>query len=212
MLVSREKENLIITFEYNPVIIEIVKQFDSRKYNSTNKEWIVPIVHVKKVLDTLIPLGFSAKQDVRDEYDRVMKHKEKVERILASDFADNEKEAIEKTGLPLFNFQKIGTAFLCTTKSALLADEPGLGKSIQSLAVTIINNSIKNLIVCPSTLKLNWSDEILKWIPDSIIFVVSGSKKQRNEIYEKAKKETKRFYLIINYELLLRDVNILREF
>ena len=201
MLIARDKENLIITFDYNPVIIEIVKTFDSRKYKSTTKEWIVPIIHIKRVLETLIPLGFSARQDVRDEYDKVIKHKQNVERILANDLKEFETDAIEKTKLPLFNFQKIGTGFLCATKSSLLGDEPGLGKTIQSLATVIINDAKKILIFCPSTLKLNWADEIIKWLPEKKTVVITGSKKQRDENWKKDVD----FYLA-NYELLLRDI------
>ncbi len=201
MLISKDKENLIISFDYNPVIIEVVKQFDSRKYKSTTKEWIVPIVHVKRVLETLIPLGFSARQDVRDEYDKVIKHKQNIERILANNLKETETDAIEKTNLPLYNFQKIGTGFLCATSSSLLGDEPGLGKTIQSLATVIINDAKKTLIFCPSTLKLNWADEITKWLPDKKTVVITGSKKQREEDWKKDVD----FYLV-NYELLLRDM------
>jgi len=132
MQILMKNENLIISFDYNPSLIEVIKRFDSRKFNPNTKEWTVPIIHTKKVLETLIPLGFSVHQDVNDEYNRTIKHKQKIERILASDFKESENEAFEKTNLPLFNFQKIGAGFLCVTNSALLADEPGLGKTIQT--------------------------------------------------------------------------------
>jgi len=212
MQISKENKNLIISFDYNPSLIEVIKRFDSRKFNPDTKEWSVPFIHVKKVLETLIPLGFSARQDVRNGYDGAIKYKHKIERILAGNFKDSEKELFKKTNLPLFDFQKIGTGFLCATGSSLLGDEPGLGKSIQSIATMMINRSRKNLIVCPSTLKLNWQDEIFKWVPTAKIFVVTGSKKQRDEIYKKAQEETEMYFLIINYELLLRDCDELKKF
>ena len=51
----------------------------------------------------------------------------------------------------------------------LLADQPGLGKSIQFLG--IINQDpnmlqTKSLIVCPATLKLNWRNETRRWLLD----------------------------------------------
>ncbi len=212
MQISKKGDSLIIQFDYDPALVEIVKKFDSRKFDVKTKEWTVPIIHTKKVLETLIPLGFSARQDVRDRYDQAIKHNQKIKRILASEFNDSEKEAILKTKLPLFNFQKIGTGFLCVTKSALLGDEPGLGKSIQAIATMLINQTRKNLIICPSTLKRNWMDELKKWIPDAKIYLVEGSKKQRDEIYKKAQEETGAYYLIINYELLLRDCEELKKF
>jgi SNF2 family DNA or RNA helicase len=202
MQISKNNEDLIISFDYNPALIEIVKKFDSRKYDNKTKEWIVPIIHVKKVLDILIPLGFSARQDVRDKYDQIIKHRKKIERILASEFNESENKKISETNLPLFNFQKIGTGFLCVTKSALLGDEPGLGKSIQSLATTLIGNSKRNLIICPSSLKLNWSDEITKWLTSKKVLVISGDKKTRTKLWSEEAD-----YYLMNYELLLRDMN-----
>lgn len=206
MQISKNGENLIISFDYNPALIEIVKQFDSRKFNSDTREWIVPSIHVKNVLETLIPLGFSARQDVRDEYDKVVKHKQKIERILASDFKDSEKEALEKTTLPLYNFQKIGTGFLSVTKSSLLADEPGLGKTMQVLATTIIGDAKKVLVICPSTLKLSWQDEINKWLKNKKITIITGEKKNRIKQWTEESD-----YHIMNYELLLRDIEEIKK-
>jgi len=201
MQITKENNNLIIKFDYQPALVEIVKRFDSRKYNIETKEWIVPVLHVKEVLETLIPLGFSAKQDVRDDYDRAIKDKQKIERILASEFNDSEKEAVLKTKLPLYNFQEIGTNFLCATHSSLLGDEPGLGKSIQVLAAAIIENSKKTLIICPSSLKLNWKDEIDKWLTNKKIIVITGDKPTRTKLWSENAD-----YYIMNYELLLRDM------
>ena len=202
MQILMKNENLIISFDYNPSLIEVIKRFDSRKFNPNTKEWTVPIIHTKKVLETLIPLGFSVHQDVNDEYNRTIKHKQKIERILASDFKESENEAFEKTNLPLFNFQKIGAGFLCVTNSALLADEPGLGKTIQTLATTIIKEAKKVLIICPSTLKLSWQDEINKWLKDKKTIIITGEKKIRNKLWS-----DKSDYHIMNYEILLRDID-----
>ena len=201
MQISKKGNNLIIEFEYNPCLVEIVKRFDSRTFNSKTKEWVVPIVHIKKVLETLIPLGFSAKQDVRDEYDKAVKHSQKVKKILAKEFTEHEKITLNNIQLPLFEYQKIGAGFLTITESALLGDEPGLGKSIQSLATTLIRNSKRTLIICPSSLKLNWKDEIQKWLKDKKVLEIDGDKKKRIELWEEESD-----YYVMNYELLLRDM------
>lgn len=201
MQISKKENDLIITSNYDPCLIEIIKKFNSRKYNAKTKEWSVPIVHTKKVLETLIPLGFSARQDVRNIYDQIIKDNEKIKRILTGIFNSSEKETFSKINLPLFNFQKIGASFLCSKKSALLGDEPGLGKSIQSLSVTIIKKSKKTLIICPSSLKLNWKDEIQKWFKNKKINVITGDKSTRIKLWSE-----KADYYIMNYELLLRDI------
>lgn len=86
----------------------------------------------------------------------------------------------------LFPHQKAGVAFLTTAKRALLADEPGLGKTAQAI------RSLKKLkdkgeevfpalIVCPNTLKKNWQREFDKWWPDVDVQVVKGSANKRRE-------------------------------
>jgi SWI/SNF-related matrix-associated actin-dependent regulator of chromatin subfamily A-like protein 1 len=64
------------------------------------------------------------------------------------------------------------------------------------------------LIVCPSSLKLNWLREFEEW-SDTKAVVVSGSKKKRMRIYSTLAEET----MIISYETLRADINdILRMF
>jgi SWI/SNF-related matrix-associated actin-dependent regulator 1 of chromatin subfamily A len=55
-------------------------------------------------------------------------------------------------------------AITAQRSSALLADEPGLGKTIQ--VVEYINRMGFNriLIVCPASLRLNWRSELDKWL------------------------------------------------
>ena len=210
--ITKKNNNLILSFNYNPVIISIIKNFESRKYDVKTREWSVPIVHIIDVLDILMPFKFQPSKEVNEEYDKAIRKKAKIQKILEGDFNKAEIKLIKKTKLPLFDFQKIGAGFLCTTGSSLLGDEPGTGKSITSLATILINKSRKNLIVCPNSLKRNWEDEINKWIPSAKIFVVSGTKKQRDEIYKKAQKISRTFFLIINYELLLYDIEELKKF
>jgi len=79
----------------------------------------------------------------------------------------------------LFPFQRAGVAFLSTARRALLADEPGLGKTAQ--AIRALKNLSKTeevfpaLIVCPNTLKKNWQREFRMWWPEVRVQVIKGS-------------------------------------
>ena len=59
-----------------------------------------------------------------------------------------------------------GIRTLARRSSFLLADEPGLGKSLQALTVFAIDVqrgvASRMLIICPATLKSNWMEEIAK--------------------------------------------------
>jgi SWI/SNF-related matrix-associated actin-dependent regulator of chromatin subfamily A-like protein 1 len=58
------------------------------------------------------------------------------------------------------------------------------------------------LIVCPSSLKLNWLREFEEW-SDTKAVVISGSKTKRMQIYAQLAEET----MIISYETLRADIN-----
>lgn len=46
----------------------------------------------------------------------------------------------------------------------LLADEMGVGKTIQSLAIAFIYRyDWPMVIICPSTLRFNWLNEVTQW-------------------------------------------------
>lgn len=66
----------------------------------------------------------------------------------------------------LFDFQKTGIQFGIERKGrVLIADEMGIGKTIQAIGIAYhFKSDWPLLIICPSSLKLNWKNEIMKWI------------------------------------------------
>lgn len=108
----------------------------------------------------------------------------------------------------LYPFQVEGAIFLLNTKRAILADMTGLGKCPQALAAIaklVEDKEIKRTIVfCPNTIKRQWESETKKFT-DLIPLVISGTKKKREKQYKEA-HEAGAHIVIINYELLLRDL------
>lgn len=104
----------------------------------------------------------------------------------------------------LFPHQRAGVKFLATAKRALLADEPGLGKTAQAIrALKKIQDDggqpFPALIVCPNTLKKNWAREFTKWWPEGgpSVQVINGTPVQRRKQFN----ESADVY-IINWESL----------
>ena len=73
----------------------------------------------------------------------------------------------------------------------LIADEMGLGKSLQALACVELAEHEQVLIVCPSIVKHNWGNEIVKWLNGDFQII----KGRQGEI------KPARFH-IINYDIL----------
>jgi SNF2 family DNA or RNA helicase len=87
-----------------------------------------------------------------------------------------------------------------------LADDMGLGKTVQATAAChalYASKSVKRgLVVVPASLKGPWQRE---WesFTDAPLTPVEGTPAERARLYG----ETERGFLILNYELLLRDLN-----
>lgn len=77
---------------------------------------------------------------------------------------ENLPEAMQKK---IYEFQKQGITFgISNFGRILLGDEMGVGKTLQAIGIMYIYNiDWPLLIICPSSLKFSWRDEILQWIP-----------------------------------------------
>jgi len=108
----------------------------------------------------------------------------------------------------LYNFQKIGIEFGINKKGRmLLADEMGVGKTIQAIGISAIyREDWPVLILCPSSLKYNWRDEILNWLGEIV-------DKKEVQIIKKSKdefdKEMK--FCICSYDLSIRKADSIQE-
>jgi superfamily II DNA or RNA helicase len=103
----------------------------------------------------------------------------------------------------LYPYQRQGALFIARAGRALLADEMGLGKTIQALAaVEILARAVgiaRVLIVCPTSLKHQWRQEIEKFT-DRSATVIEGGIPLRS-----AKFADDSFFKIVNYDVLKVD-------
>lgn len=72
-------------------------------------------------------------------------------------------------GKKLYSHQEIGIKFLLSRNSCILADDMGLGKSIQSIIAALESGAKKILVVAPSSTKINWEREINVFCDDTTI-------------------------------------------
>lgn len=97
---------------------------------------------------------------------------------------------------PLYRYQIEGAAWLASriasSQGAILADDPGLGKSAQTVAALCATRLWPTLLVCPTTLKFNWVREFGWANEPPRVYVVIG---QAGELPEAD-------VYITNYDLL----------
>jgi SWI/SNF-related matrix-associated actin-dependent regulator 1 of chromatin subfamily A len=72
-------------------------------------------------------------------------------------------------------FQRAGVSYLLAQRRAFLADEQGLGKTIEALATLEAAEAYPALVVCPASLKLNWLRELERWLPGRSAQALTGN-------------------------------------
>ncbi len=95
-----------------------------------------------------------------------------IERSRAED-ADPLDPAPELGGT-LRPFQVAGVRYLLEHRRAFLADEQGLGKTVQALATLEVDDAFPAVVVCPASMKLTWEREAGIWLPHRSTQVLEG--------------------------------------
>lgn len=201
LTVTLKKNYLQVDFPFDKLLVTTVSTFPGVKWSPKQRLWNVPVAHISLVIDTLSKYGFNFTDEVLELYRNRAKILKKVERIKKGIFNPVEQNAFLELNLPFYEYQKIGAGFICAGQNVIIADQPGLGKTLQSLGATKLRNAKKVLIFAPKTAKKTWNDEIKKWLNESSVVIVNGSPTQRQEQWEGDYK-----YYVANYHLLLRDL------
>ena len=88
-------------------------------------------------------------------------------------------------------------------RSFLLADEPGLGKTAQSVIAASVAGAYPLLVVVPNVVKMNWAREVERWTPGRRVTVVHGDGADIDAFAD---------VFVINYEILDRHLSWISNF
>ncbi|GAA2919742.1 superfamily II DNA or RNA helicase [Microbacterium keratanolyticum] len=83
-------------------------------------------------------------------------------------------------------------------RTFLLADEPGLGKTAQSVLAASVANAYPLLVVVPNVVKMNWAREVERWTPQRRATVIQGDGDDIDAFAD---------VFIVNYEILDRHLS-----
>jgi superfamily II DNA or RNA helicase len=114
------------------------------------------------------PAALALLQDVREQHARAAG-------LVALSAATDAPLASLRLGGELKPFQRAGVSYLLAQRRAFLADEQGLGKTIEALATLEAAEAYPALVVCPASLKLNWLREIQRWLPHRSARMLAGN-------------------------------------
>ncbi|KAI8819051.1 P-loop containing nucleoside triphosphate hydrolase protein [Fimicolochytrium jonesii] len=193
-----------VKFPYNETIVAEVRSIPDANWHTEEKIWLVPIVHHQTLAMKMKQLHkVNAVSEFRDIPGFVLAAFNTTTRETVDEMAETLERV--KEALPpklyerLMPFQKSGLQQIVRRKGkVLLGDEMGLGKTIQAIATCYFYRSEwPVLIICPSSLRLTWKAEIIKWldVPETDIQVIFTAKDLL--------KETATF-AIVSYDLASR--------
>lgn len=181
---------------------ELCKSIPGSSWSASDKIWRVPLSW-----STCLALRSTFKNDLVIAEDLGDWAKNLLDTRISPANSLRELEQFDSlTNSDLFPHQQAGVEFLKTARRALLADEPGLGKTAQAIrAIKELKDSNEDvfpvLIVCPNTLKKNWEREFTRWWPEATTQVIKGTSAQRKKQFDVA-VESSIDVIIINWESL----------
>ena len=207
MILIQERKNkkmpgmssLFVSFQYNPTIIEIIKQTQMFNYDKDTKEWEVPVTSLSELLVKLTDVD-----EIKLEFLDTKEKKDKTFKL--SDYQTKP-----------FDYQLDGIQYGLNHDKWLLLDAPGLGKTLQLTYLAKELKERKNiehcLIICGiNTLKTNWKKEIKKHSDLSAMILGERVNTKGNTVYEgvsyrvdQLNKPIDEFFVITNVESLRDD-------
>jgi SWI/SNF-related matrix-associated actin-dependent regulator of chromatin subfamily A-like protein 1 len=114
------------------------------------------------------PDALSLLQEIREQHARAAG-------LVALSAASDAELSLPDLGGQLKPFQRAGVRYLLSQRRAFLADEQGLGKTIEALATLEADGAFPALVICPASLKLNWLRELERWLPARTAQALSGN-------------------------------------
>ncbi|KAJ1831372.1 swr1 complex component [Coemansia sp. RSA 2711] len=135
---------------------------------------------------------------------------------LAGDTHTTEQPTLLRGG-DLRVYQRQGLDWLAALQqqkvNGILADEMGLGKTIQTLALLAYLAEHRgiwgpHLIIVPTSVLLNWEQELHRWIPGFKVLTYYGSRAERKQKRQGWSKPNAFHVCVTSYQLAIQDARV----
>ena len=173
-----------------------VKAVTGRRWDAKAFRWTAPIsaTTAREILEVVEDTGM----DISEEAVAIAhSFEERADALLLASRLDDAELEVEGLGegLELMPFQRAGVAFGMAVPRFILGDEMGLGKTIQALALLQKRRSFPALVICPASVKLQWVEELTKWLPGITVDYL----RSRSDYGLLTQPDV----LVVNYDLLI---------
>lgn len=188
-------ERVILRSPFFPGVSEMCQEVPGHNWSKTKSQWSYPLSlqtcrMLRHVFTDMLVVGKRlsawARQAIIEEEGMRALGK------LADTDLDRLHEILPRLAgaMDARTYQRVGASFIAQQPdgTVLLADQPGLGKSIQTLG-GIVERGLEvglHLVACPATaIRIVWEKEVRKWT-DFRAFPVTGSAAQKRKALEAA--------------------------
>jgi len=186
------KQDYAISFAYRPHLVEAVKHLPGRKWNDSLKVWTVPLMYRDEVSKFRLKWGFKMVEAKEPEKEIV------VEEVQVKAMPTGEGLDLSFMKMKPYPFQVEGIAAGIEFERLIIGDQPGLGKTLQSIGIVGFVKSFPCLVICPSSLKENWRREFEKVSGRKAMILTDAVKRNYKLFYEAGLADV----FIVNYESL----------
>lgn len=192
MNIELKGDNFELSFNYKTSIIERVRQIPGRRFDGARKVWIVPT-------RSRVDLERMIYQIQQFENINWVSGTTKKEEDIAYDVPELPDLTIPHSlKIQPYPYQLKGIARGLELKHFMNCDEPGLGKTLQSIATINLANAFPCLVICPSSLKINWQREWEKFTDKKAMVLTDKVRDTWTFFYQTGMHQV----FIVNYESL----------
>lgn len=168
-------------------------------FDKTNGAWTTTNVEYAKELN-----GYAVGA-AKEHLDNVRLLEQQI--VAASWAEDTDTVFPSPEGLTYMPFQKAGIEYALERAATLIADPPGLGKTIQAIGVHNARRAKKILVICPASLKVNWNREWVKWDVHGVSTGIAHSKTRTKTVNGVTDRWTEYNFpdtdmVVVNYDML----------
>ncbi len=123
-------------------------------------------------------------------------HERAAETVALSYAEDADLDGLVLGG-ELHPFQRAGVRYALERRRTFIADEQGLGKTVQALAAIESDNAFPAAVICPASMKLTWQRESGIWLPNRSVAVIDG---RTDAAWDEAAEQAE--IVVLNYDIL----------
>ena len=127
----------------------------------------------------------------------LMAEHERAAATVALSYAEDAELPDLGLGGELHPFQRAGVRYALGRRRTFIADEQGLGKTVQALATLEADDAFPAVVVCPASMKLMWEREAGRWLPERRVAVLDG--RTASTWTDEAKRAE---IVVLNYDIL----------